>query len=92
MAEPAEPPTGWHELVMTARAGQWQSGVSLADGDYRCLRCREPVTPLDRTRPAPGTLFVCFVCVEAKRQPRDRGWYRLRGRLGLLPDEQSEDC
>jgi len=33
-----EPP-----LITTARAGEWQSGVTLAFGDYHCVRCRQPV-------------------------------------------------
>ncbi len=42
------------QLVLTARAGQWQSGVTLATGDYRCLRDRpRPWLTAATDRPAP---------------------------------------
>lgn len=78
-------------LVMTARATRAQSGVVFATGDHRCLRCQERVAPSgNNTRPEPGTLFVCFTCVDELRRPGDRGWQWLRGRLGL-PDGDDVD-
>jgi len=70
--------------VLTARAGQWQSGVTLAGGDYRCLRCAEPVAPSARMLPEADSRFVCFACVDELRRTGDRGWHWLPARLGLV--------
>jgi len=56
------------QLVLTARAGRWQSGVTLAGGDYRCLRCAEPVAPSVRMLPEADSRFVCFACVDELRR------------------------
>ncbi len=55
------------QLVLTARAGQWQSGVTLAGGDYRCLHCAEPIAPSARMLPEADSRFVCFACVDELR-------------------------
>ncbi len=71
--------------MMTARAGEWQSGVALALGDYHCVRCRQRVAPSAASLVEPGSVFVCFTCVNELRRPGDRGWQWLWTRLSL-PD------
>ncbi len=76
--------------MMTARAGEWQSGVALALGDYHCVRCRERVAPSAASYVEPGSVFVCFTCVAELRKPGDRGWQWLRASL-MLPVGDGED-
>ncbi len=72
---------------MTARAGEWQSGVALALGDYHCVRCWQRVAPSAASHVEPGSVFVCFTCVGEMRRPGDRGWRWLRTRLPLPEGE-----